>query len=197
MTAAKKLNWISVEDYLEGELVSTVKHEYFGGMVFAMAGARNVHNRIALNTLISLGNTLRDKRCQPFDGNTKIRIRLPNEIRFYYPDGSVICQENGPQDSFQDNPAVVIEVLSRSTRRIDTGEKKNAYLTIPSLSVYLLIEQESPTVTAYRRTAEGFVQEVYDGQDGIVPLGEIETELPLSEVFRGVVFAPEKEDDNS
>lgn len=46
MTAAKKLNLISVEDYLAGELVSPIKHEYLGGVVYAMAGARNLHNII-------------------------------------------------------------------------------------------------------------------------------------------------------
>jgi Uma2 family endonuclease len=51
--------------------------------------------------------------------------------------------------------------LSRKTRRIDEGEKKDAYLTIPSLSVYLLIEQELAAVTVYRRTEEGFTREVH------------------------------------
>jgi Uma2 family endonuclease len=191
MTAAKKLNLISVEEYLAGELISPVKHEYLGGVVYAMAGARNVHNLIASNTLVALGFRLRGKRCRPYNSDTKIRVRLPTHVRFYYPEVSVICRPNSPDDSFQDEPAVLVEVLSRKTRRIDEGEKKDAYLTIPSLGVYLLVEQEMPAIVAYRRTEHGFVREVYEGLEAVVPLAEIEIELPLAEVFDAVEFSPE------
>src|SRR5262245_59045822 len=139
MTAAKKWNLVSVEDYLAGELVSPVKHEYLGGVVYAMAGARNKHNLIAGNTFVAIGARLRGRRCRPYHSDTKIRIRLPSQVRFYYPEMSVVCRPNPLDDSFQDEPAVLFEVLSRSTRRIDEGEKKDAYLTIPSLSAYVLI----------------------------------------------------------
>src|ERR1043166_10251430 len=133
MTAARKWNLLSVEDYLAGELTSPVKHEYLAGVVYAMAGARNAHNLIATNTLTALALRLRGSPCRPFNSDTKIRIRQPTEIRFYYPDASVICRPNPQSDSFQDEPAALLEVLSRRTRRIDEGEKKDAYLTIPSL----------------------------------------------------------------
>jgi hypothetical protein len=42
MTAAKNLNLISEQDFLASELKSQVKHEYLGGVVYAMAGARGV-----------------------------------------------------------------------------------------------------------------------------------------------------------
>jgi Uma2 family endonuclease len=107
---------------------------------------------------------------------------------------SVICRPNSQNDSFQDEPVVIIEVLSRRTRRIDEGEKKDAYLTIPSLSVYVLIEQDTPAVVAFRRTAQGFVREVYEGMDAVLPLGEIKTELPLAEIYDAVEFIPEADD---
>src|SRR6266700_1470425 len=140
MSAAKKWNLVSVEDYLAKELISPIKHEYLGGVVYAMAGARNVHNLIAGNTYGALYVRLRGRRCRPYNSGTKIRIYLPGHVRVYYPDVSVTCRPNPPNDSFQDEPAVLFEVLSRRTRRIDEGEKKDAYLTIPSLGVYLLIE---------------------------------------------------------
>jgi Uma2 family endonuclease len=120
-----------------------------------------VHNLIASNGLVVLGSRLRGKLCRPYNSDTKVRIRLPDEVRFYYPDVSVICRPNPPTDSFQDEPAVLVEVLSKKTRRVDEGEKKEAYLTISSLYVYLLVEQETAVVTAFRRTAQGFVREEY------------------------------------
>ena len=193
MSTVKQLESISIEEYLAGELVSPVKHEYLAGVVYAMVGARNVHNVISGNCFASLHSRLKGKKCRPFNSDAKIRIRLPTHTRFYYPDASVVCRPNPPDDSFQDEPAVVIEVLSRSTRRNDAGEKKDAYFTIASLDVYLLVEQDFARVTAYRRTEQGFVAEVYDGIQALVPLPEIETELPLAELYEAVEFVPEPE----
>ncbi len=191
MSAAEKLNLISVEDYLAGEFVSPIKHEYLGGVVHAMAGARNLHNIIATNVTVAFGSRLRGRRCRPFNSDTKIRVRLPTHLRFYYPDASVICRQNPPDDSFQDDAAVIVEVLSKSTRRIDEGEKKDAYLTIPSLFAYVLVEQESAAVVVYRRTEQGFVREVHQGLEAVLPLPEVEADLPLAEIYEGVQFSPE------
>ncbi len=196
MIAAEKRQMISVEDYLAGELVSPIKHEYLGGYVYAMAGARLGHNTIGGNVFATLRTRLRGRRCRPFNSDSKVRIDLPKQVRFYYPDVSVTCSQVSPNDSFHDRPVVVFEVLSQGTRRIDQGEKKDAYLTIPSLVVYVLVEQSKPEVVVHRRTDAGFVCEVYKGLDAVVPLPEIETELPLAEVFEDVEFSPEPEDED-
>ena len=86
-------------------------------------------------------------------------------------------------------------MLSKRTRRIDEGEKKDAYLTIPSLNVYMLIEQDAPLVHVFRRTEAGFVREVYEGPDAVIPLDEIEIELPLTEIYAGIELTPEPSDD--
>src|SRR5262245_54925992 len=195
MTTGNNLNLVSVEDYLAGELVSPIKHEYLGGVVYAMAGARNAHNLIAANTLGAVGMRLRGRHCWAFTSDTKIRVRLPTHVRFYYPDVPVICRPNPQSDSFQDEPTVLFEVLSRRTRRIDEGEKKDAYLTIASLGAYVLIEQEQPAVVVFRRTEHGFVREVYEGLAAVVPLPDIETELPLAKIYDGVEFTPEPDED--
>ncbi len=196
MSAALKFDLIGVEDYLAGELVSPIKHEYIAGVVYAMAGARNLHNLIATNVLAYLHARLRGGPCRPFNSDTKVRVRLPSHVRFYYPDVSVTCEPNPGDDSYQDAPAVIVEVLSRKTRRTDEGEKKDAYLTIPSLSLYLLVEQETAAVIAYRRTEQGFVREVYADADAVIPMAEIGTELPLAEIYDGVDFTPEPDDDD-
>ncbi|HWA98469.1 MAG TPA: Uma2 family endonuclease [Pirellulales bacterium] len=186
---------ISVEEYLAAELVSPVKHEYVGGQVYMMAGARNVHNIISGNIYASLHNGLRGKPCRPFNSDTKVHIVLPTQVRFYYPDVQVVCKQNPQSDSYQDEPTVVVEVLSRSTRRIDEGEKKDAYLTIPSLAVYLLVETESATITAFRRTEQGFVRQVHCGLETTIALAEVDAALPLAEVYETVQFVPEPADD--
>jgi Uma2 family endonuclease len=194
--SVKKSNLISVSDYLKGELASPIKHEYVDGFVYAMAGARNIHNAIAGNTLGSLFIRLRGGKCRVWNSDTKVRIRLPRRIRFYYPDASVVCRPNSRDDRYHDRPVVIAEVLSQKTRRTDEGEKKQVYLMIPTLAVYLLIEQDYPAVAAYRRTKKGFVREVYEGLDAIIPLPEIGTELPLAEIYEDIEFVPEGDEED-
>ena len=195
MTAAPKWERVSVEEYLAGELRSQVKHEYLNGVLYAMAGAANAHNRIASNVLARLDTRLLGHRCQAFNSDTKVRIRTAVQTTFYYPDVSVVCRANPPEDSFQDEPVLTTEVISRRTRRIDEGEKKDAYQTIQSLKVYMLVEQDQPLVNVYRRTNGGFLHEVYSGLDAVIPLPEIDTVLPLAEIYNRVEFAPEQADE--
>lgn len=189
MSRAPKL--VSVQDYLAAELDSPVKREYVGGAVYAMSGGRNRHNLIAGNAFGFLFGRLHGKPCRPYNSDTKIRVRFSTHTRFYYPDTSVICRSNPPEETYQDEPVVVIEVPSKSTRRADQGEKREAYLTLPSLQALLLVEQTEPGVLVYRRTQEGFVSEQYRGIEAVIPLGY--TELPLAELYDGVEFGPEPE----
>ncbi|MEM6654524.1 MAG: Uma2 family endonuclease [Planctomycetota bacterium] len=188
MTAAQQIPLVSVDEYLAAEVDGDTRHEYVGGYVHAMAGAKTVHNRVAANFLVSLGVQLRGKPCEPFNSDMKVRVQREGYTSFYYPDGMVVCEPNGPEDTFQDRPVVVAEVLSESTRRTDHLEKRDAYLTIPSLAVYLLIETAKPEVIAYRRGAEGFQSELYRGLDAVVPLAEADVELPLAELYERVKF---------
>ena len=188
MPALEAPKLISVADYLRGELESDVKHEYLGGVVYAMAGATNRHNRIKGDAYAALHARLRGGPCEPFDSDTKVRVKFATHARFYYPDVSVVCHKNPPGDSYQDHPMVIVEVISPSTRRTDEGEKRDAYLTIPTLDAYLLIEQDQPRVTAYHRGERGFEAVVYNGLDAVIPLEAIGVDLPLAEVYEGVSF---------
>ena len=193
MTAGTHIQLITIDDYLAGELRSKVKHEYAGGYVYAMAGARNVHNTVSGALFATLYNALRGHPCQPFNSDTKARVRMSTHTRFYYPDAMVVCDPNPANESFQDKP--VAEVISATTRRIDEGEKRDAYLTIPELSAYLLIETSSPRVVVYHRTESGFVPRQYDGMDAVVPLDAIGVRLALADIYERVDFAAAQQDE--
>jgi Uma2 family endonuclease len=170
---------VSIEDYLDGEERSEVKHEYLGGVVHAMAGGTNDHAAIAANAIGVWIAALRGKPCRPFTSDAKVRIELADQTRFYYPGN----------ERFQESPTVVLEVISESTRRTDLGEKRDAYLAIPSLKVLMMAEPERPYVLVHRRqTQGGFATEEHAGLEGVVPLPEIEAELPLAELYEGLDF---------
>jgi Uma2 family endonuclease len=181
---------VSIENYLEGEELSDVKHEYIGGAVHAMAGETNNHAAIAANAIGVWVAALRGKPCRPFTGDAKVRIELADQTRFYYPDAQVVCRPNPGNNRFQENPTVVLEVLGESTRRIDLGEKRDAYLAIPSLKVLLIAESDRPYVSVHRRRPQGgFEVEEYPSVGAVIGLPEIEAELPLAELYEGIDFS--------
>lgn len=186
MTTERRSSFVPVEEYLAQEAVSPIKHEYVGGVLYAMVGATNRHNFITMNIGVSLVGRLRGKPCRAFNSDTKIRLQLPTGVRFYYPDVSVICQQNSLDEAFQDMPRVIFEVLSRGTRRVDLGEKKDAYLGISSLANYVLVESETARLIVHRRTERGFVEEIHEGIDAVVPFPELDICLPLAEIYEGL-----------
>jgi len=189
MTALRKTATVSIEDYLAGEEDSEIKHEYLGGAVHAITGGTADHAAISANVIGSLFAQLRGKPCRTFTSDLKVRIDLPEHTRFYYPDVQVVCDSSAGDARYQERPTVVIEVLSESNRRADLGEKKDAYLAIPSLKVLLLAESDLPYVLVYRRRpAGGFATEIYDAVDAVIPLPEIEASLPLADLYERIVF---------
>jgi Uma2 family endonuclease len=197
MSAVKPIELLTPEQYLEGEAQARHKHEYVAGQAYMMAGASSTHSRMSTAFAGAMVRRLRGKPCEPFDSDMKLRIERPFDTRFYYPDGMVVCDPR-PTGVWQDKPVVLLEVISPSSRRIDCGEKLQAYLTIPTLDAYLLAEMSEPKVTVYQRNASGvFVAGVYEGLDATIPLPAIACELPLAELYERVDFAAARRDDEA
>lgn len=188
MSIAVRLRAIPVDEHLRGERLADRKHEYVEGVVYAMVGASNTHNRLATNVTGLLHGQLRGARYEVFNADAKVLVRLPSGTRFYYPDASVVCQPNPPEDTFNDAPVVIVEVLFESTRRTDENEKREAYFSIDSLLVYVLLEQDAVAATVYRRGDTGFVREAYAGIDAVISLAEIGCELNLADVYANVAL---------
>lgn len=181
ISSAQRLSPISVQDYLAGEQNSRLKHEYVAGKVYAMAGETYSHNLIASNLMGELHTKLKGKSCRVLNSDSKVKIHTGTQARFYYPDASVVCGENVLPGVFQDKPTLIAEVLSDSTRRTDEGEKLEAYQTITTLNVYMLIEHDTIGVIVYRRTDEGFKREVYPEMSDNIFLPEIRCRITLSQ----------------
>ena len=146
---------ISEEEYLDGELISELKHEYIDGFVYAMAGASAKHNSICMNIANSLFNELkkRGSPCRVFSSDMKVKISdLINS--FFYPDVMVVCDiDNKDEDDYyQSSPAIIVEVLSKSTRKNDLSTKKLTYFNIPTLQEYVLIEQDLCEINVFRKS---------------------------------------------
>ncbi len=189
MTAELALDQLlTVEEYLEAEEAAEVKHEYLGGVLYEMAGGTRGHATISTNVLGVLHRHLRGKPCRPFNSDMKVRIEFPTHTRFYYPDAMVVCERGPFKSVYLNNPTVIVEATSDSTRRTDVQEKREAYLTIPTLRVYLLLEQDTPAAVVWRRVEQSFQRETYRGRDAVIDLPEIGAQLPLAEVYEAEDF---------
>ena len=185
MNEIRSARLIPVAEYLASQSPSLGRHEYLEGSIYELESGSDVHNQIATNLLGALVRRLCGRSGRAFPSDTKVRVQSPFGTRFYYPDAQVVRLLNAPSDGFQDSPVVLVEVVSPSTRRIDECEKREAYLTIPSLGVYLLVEEEHRLAIAWRRGEQGFVREAHT-RDSVIPLPEVGCELPLAEVYDGV-----------
>jgi Uma2 family endonuclease len=175
--------YVSVEEYLEGERDSQLRHEYVEGHVYAMAGASDDHNRIAGNIFSFLHAALRGKPCEPFMNDMKARIPPQLASAFYYPDVLVACDPTDTEKYYRERPAVIVEVLSPETRRTDEREKAIAYRLFPSVEVYLLIEQDRLRITALHRADNDWRREVIEGRTATLKLECLGVEIPMERIF--------------
>jgi Uma2 family endonuclease len=185
MEAVEKPSALTVEEYLDGEQRSEVRHEYLGGVVYAMAGASIDHNIISGNIYARLRSHLRGKPCGAFMADVKVRLNLADDELFYYPDVMVACDPRDTDKFFKRFPRVLIEVMSESTERIDRREKRWSYQQIETLEEYVLVAQDRMEVTVFRR-ANQWRPEVFAKPDQTLALPSLEFSLPLSGVYEGV-----------
>ncbi len=109
---------------------------------------------------------------------------------FYYPDVVVSCERTDPGAFYLSAPLLVVEVLSPSTENVDQREKRFNYQKLASLEEYVLVSAEAVNVEVYRRGGEGFAEvEIYGPEDGAVALRSVKAQLPLADIYAGVLSA--------
>lgn len=178
--AVQKHDFISEADYLAGELVSEIKHEYIDGEVYVLAGASRSHNIIATNIARKLGNHLENTPCTTFSSDMKVKA----DGCFFYPDVSVVCEDKQGDDYFTESPIIIVEVLSKSTRRRDKSTKFQAYKTLPSLQEYVLIDQDFVEIEVCRRNENWFPTRYFLGDE--VRFESIGLTLSVADIYQRV-----------
>lgn len=205
----KEKEYWTVEEYLEFEKTSPIRHEYVDGriypmvgedgQVYGMAGEKKTHNRIALNLAILLDGHLADSDCDTYTENVKVRVR---PTLYYYPDVIVTCDsttEAADEDAYTaENPVLLIEVLPKTTARTHCVEKMNEYQRLASLCEYVIIAQERMRVEVYRHEQAGAVwqSEVYIEPEAEVSFTSVGLKVKLADIYRRVKFAaPETQEE--
>ncbi|MBD2387059.1 Uma2 family endonuclease [Cylindrospermum sp. FACHB-282] len=178
------------EEYLELEEKALYKSEYRDGEIIPMTGGTTNHNQIALNFAASLLYAIRRKQHRVFIGD--VRLWIPQFREYTYPDIMVIAENpiyTGKNNTTVTNPLLIIEVLSKSTKNYDQGDKFTFYRSIPQFKEYVLVEQNQYQVMHYSKTNEGeWIFREYKSEDDIVKLQHLDFEISLVEIYQDVNF---------
>tara|TARA_B100000745_G_scaffold72358_1_gene43390 strand:- start:536 stop:1117 length:582 start_codon:yes stop_codon:yes gene_type:complete len=180
MSIASKSKRLTPDEYLQSESARSIKHELIDGQIVAMAGASANHERICQNLSRKLGNHLEGQPCEPFGSDMKVRVR----DNFYYPDILVDCHFDESEPYYTETPVLIVEVISRSTRRMDEKHKLVEYLNVPSLQEYMTVEQDVADVTLYRKSDDWRSVHYFLGET--IHLESIDLALDVKDIYQRV-----------
>lgn len=174
-------DFISFPLYLEGVKHAEQRHEYVDGKVFAMAGASEAHEIIALNLAGGLNLHLKGTPCRPFKGDMKLKLAIQGRDLAYYPDIMVVCDPADKHPFFKESPKVLIDVMN--DYKADNLEKLFVYQQILSLEDYLVLDQNPANHQAWLYRRETGWQQENGAPDGIVHLASLDFETPLDALY--------------
>lgn len=206
MSVLQKGITYTVEEYLEMERGSDVRHEYIDGEIFEMAGESIAHGYICSNLVRELSTRLRSTNCRTLSMGTKIQSgwlpspKCSRKGMFSYPDVVIVCKQTHVHPDYQDillNPDVIIEVLSDATENFDRGDKFHRYRThLPSLTDYILVSQDFPLIEHFTRQPDDcWLYAVVNDMERELEIASIGCSLRLADVYDRVTFPPAEDED--
>ena len=184
---------MTLAEFLEWEERQPLRYEFDGVGPVAMTGGTAGHSTIQGNLAIAFGGRLRGKPCRFYGSDLKFQVA---EGHVRYPDGMVVCSPVGRTATVVFDPVVVFEVLSPSTASNDRIAKAREYQATASVQRYVMLEQDGVSATIYARLGDTWTHEILIA-DSILSLPEIGVELPLAELYEGIVFETEQDPDRT
>ncbi|NEO70170.1 Uma2 family endonuclease [Moorena sp. SIO3H5] len=148
------------------------------------------HNKIALNFAANLKFALKGQAYDIYIGD--VRLWIPDYSQYTYPDTMVIQGKpiyTGKGKTTVMNPLLIVEVLSKSTRNYDQGEKFLYYRSIPHFQEYILIDQARYHVIQYTKTSEEkWLLTEQTSEAAILELNNIDFTINFSDIYEGINF---------
>lgn len=185
MSQPQPLPYITETAYLAGERDATIRHEYVDGQIYAMAGAGDRHNRVAMNIGFHLRRQTRGTACVTYMSDMK--LRMENGRYFYYPDIMLCCNaDDNIGGYYREQPCIIVEVSSPSTVNTDRREKLLNYQRIPSLRYYLLASAETMHVEYSARQWEHAILEANETLE--MRCGENTLQLTLADIYEDLAL---------
>jgi Uma2 family endonuclease len=177
---------MTFEEYLEFVETSPLRYEYVNGVVHAMSGGSVAHGLVTARLMGAVLSHLGGGPCEVFSSTVDLEIRSDTDEITYIPDLMVACNPEEWSEKAIRKPKLVAEVLSPSTRLIDTREKATNYRRVDSIEEILLLEQSQPKITVFRR-AERWRPEIYTGTEAVLELRSIGLSVPLAQIYESAL----------
>ena len=133
-----------------------------------------------------LGNLLDGGPCEAY--NSDLKIRIPANGQFTYPDALVLCGDPELFEGRDDvalNPVLIAEVWSRSTKTYDRGEKFRLYRSIPSLLEYLMVSQDEYFVEQWTLKDWRWTLAEYKTSESTMELVSASARIAIADIYRG------------
>lgn len=179
----------TVQEYIEFEETSPVRHEFYKGKLYAMAGGSFNHNRIKRRVTRSLEDIFEAQGCSVFDDGVK--LQLIEDERYTYPDVFVTCEKLSTQEQYiVRSPQLIVEVLSESTAEYDRTDKFKAYQKIESFKYYILIDSRQIAVELFTRTEKKSIwtYQSFNDLNDIVYIPELGISISLTSIYNAIQF---------
>ncbi len=184
----KKKELLTLNEYLELEETSEIKHEFYYGEIFSMAGTTRVHNEIEGNITFKLKKELKNIKKEHFIYSESVKIEITKNYHYAYPDVVVSCSEKEDDPLSIKHPILIVEVLSDSTREYDMNKKFEFYKQIPSLKHYLLIEQNQYFINSYTKQNDFWYHKSYSKKEDLVELLHLDIKVSVKDIYDNVQF---------
>jgi Uma2 family endonuclease len=186
MSELRGLHRYTYADYVALESLSTGKHEFLDGEIYAMAGGSEEHSALAAEMVRVLGNAVGDRACRVHTSDLRIYVEAVGLATF--PDGSVICgpmQQHDPSPTATAlNPMILVEVTSDSSEDYDTGPKLGYYETIPTLREYVVVSHRERRITVHHRGRDDAWITRVAIRGGRVEVSSLSAEVIVDEIYR-------------
>ena len=191
-TPRKEPRRYTLAQYLRREERSKELNEYYDGIITKLPMARGPHNDIVGNMFAVLKQSLKATGKHYYVRGGQQAVYLP-ELNFsLYPDVLVISETPQYFDNNQvllTNPIVIVEVLSKSTKKYDRTTKFDEYKTLDSFREYVLIDQKKCHVKTHFREEPGLWRETdYKDINAVLFLKSLNCSVALADIYDNIVF---------
>jgi Uma2 family endonuclease len=182
----------TLAEYLRREERATELHEYYDGNIIKLPMARGPHNEIVGNMTAALKAAIKGapKTFRLFTGQQL--VYLPALNYGLYPDVLVVCEAPKYWDNNQVlliNPILIVEVLSKSTKKYDRTEKFGEYKTLPSFQEYVLIDPNKCHIESRFREEPNLWRDTYSTKlEESLYLKSLGCSLDLVDIYENIVL---------
>jgi Uma2 family endonuclease len=161
------------------------RYEYARGRVIMMVHVSLYHALVVTNLVRVLTTRLATERFNVVAAD--LAVNVGDSVRF--PDVLVQAAQADLRAREAKAPILIVEVLWPSTLHVDFGDKRQEYLSLPTLDTYLVVAPDEARVWVWQRTGGAFPSEpeIIEARDRPIALPALGVQIGMDEIYRGIL----------